>query len=74
MSNHDRFIIAMFEIFLDKLEFSYFFRLYEVFLLNLLVSCLHNIYFNPMNSNWDITNSVLAIIVLTLICNTEIIY
>lgn len=62
-----RYILFVFEVFLDKLEFSYFFKLYEVFLLELLISCLHNIRFNSMQSDWDGTNTVIALMLLLLV-------
>jgi len=66
---YTKFLIGIFEVFLDKLEFSFFFKLYEVFLLDLLISCLHNVYFNSMDSNWEGTNTVISFILLSFVCN-----
>jgi hypothetical protein len=64
---YNKFVLNVFEVFLDKLEFSYFFKFYEVFLLELLISCLHNVRFNSMASNWNGTNTVVALILVLVI-------
>lgn len=67
-----RYLIKIFEIFLDKLEFSYFIKFYELFLLDLLVSSLHNIYYNSMGSNWKGTNTIFSFIFLFIIAFVQI--
>jgi len=62
-----KYILFVFEVFLDKLEFSYFFKLYEIFLLELLIGCFHNLKYNSMASNWDGTNTVCALLLLLFI-------
>lgn len=64
---YNKTILFVFEVFLDKLEFSYFFKLYEVFLLELLISSFHNLHYNSMATNWDGTNTVISLILLLLI-------
>lgn len=62
-----KYIFFVFEVFLDKLEFSYFFKLYEIFLLELLIGCFHNLKYNSMASNWDGTNTVCSLLILLFI-------
>ena len=64
---YNRFVLNVFEVFLDKLEFSYFFKFYEVFLLELLISCLNNVKNNSMSSNWSGTNTVVSLILALVI-------
>lgn len=64
---YNRFILEIYEKFLEKLEFSYFFKYYEIFLLELLISCLHNVKHNSMSSNWNGTNTVIALLLLLFI-------
>lgn len=62
-----RYVLFVFEVFLDKLEFSYFFKFYELFLMDLLICCFLNIQYNSMSSDWDGTNTVISLIIMLLI-------
>lgn len=62
-----KYIVFVFEVFLDKLEFSYFIKFYEVFLLELMIGCFHNVKFNSMATNWDGTNTVISLVLLLFV-------
>ena len=70
---YNKYIVKILEIFIDKLEFSYLFKFYEIFLLDLLINSFHNIKYSSMDSNWEGTNTVVAFITLILIAIMEVI-
>ena len=59
---YELFVFSLVELFIDKIQFSLFFKLYEIFLFDMIVSVLFNLQNNSTANNWQGTNTVVAII------------